>query len=74
MPTKKLTLKEETLNDLIKMCEKEITRGEIFIGFYTAQQNATENINKKAEIGLKMQQVKDAVAVNTEMLKYFKSL
>jgi hypothetical protein len=64
---------EEVKKELISICEKEIARGELFIGFYKGQEEVTDK-ETKAQLGLKRKQSEDAIKFNTEFLNYLKSL
>jgi hypothetical protein len=65
---------EQAKKEIIEMCEKEIGRGEIFMGFYKKQELKEKNKEEKAKIGLKIKQIEDSVKINSEILDYVKSL
>jgi hypothetical protein len=65
---------DKVKQELVDICEKEINRGNIFVGFYKKQEEATKDKEAKAKIGLKIKQSEDAVSFNTEFLNYLKSI
>jgi hypothetical protein len=65
---------EQAKNEIIAMCEKEIGRGQIFIGYYTIKEKEEKNKEDKAKLGLKIKQLEDTVKINTDILNYVKSL
>ena len=59
--------------DIIDNCEKEIGKGEIFIGFYKKIE-ATQDKETAGKTALKRMQVEDSVAIAKSLLEYAKSI
>lgn len=64
---------EEVKKELITMCEKEISKGDIFVGFYK-EQEAKSDKEVAGKIALKRMQIEDSIRFNQELREYIKAL